>query len=159
MRSAAKWLLAAAGAGVAIWFTSEVLVPRLMTPAAFRSAPELTGLRAIINAEPGEFFGVAASRPDHAAPDPNDPVSQLFARQEAYVLALGHAWRVKAALRLARRAALIGAALIIAGAALFFSATASSRPTYVPVVTTNPAPATPPTVTATATVAPSRSPR
>lgn len=293
MRSAAKWMLAAAGAvgatlisggplvaigevhsgldiflavlglvlavggvGVAIWLTSEVLVPRLMTPATFRTAPELADLREIINAEPGEFFGgVAASRPEDTVPgtsaskgatksatalapdsatatgtataktlptqlrnlwqdvsepakqmaakrrnsvkrqedheDPGAPVNQLFARQEAlrqnavslvrqaaaekdphrreqyqvhlrrveengnrvgmyvrYVLALGHAWRIKAALQLARRATMLGAALVIAGAALFFSATASSGPTYVPVETTNPAPAASSTATA-----------
>jgi hypothetical protein len=58
-------VLAVGGVGVAIWFTSEVLVPRLMTPATFRSARELQDLRKIMNAEPGEFFaGVVASRPD-----------------------------------------------------------------------------------------------
>jgi hypothetical protein len=66
-----------------------------------------------------------------------------------YVLALGHAWRVKAVLQLARRATLADAALVIAGAALFFSASASSGPTYVPVVTTNPTPATSHTTKAT----------
>jgi hypothetical protein len=250
-------VLAVGGVGLAIWFTSEVLVPRLMTPATFRSTPELKDLRDIINAEPGEFFGgVVASRPSDAASDSSaerdaakddagpapdsatgtgpapakmlpkqlkqlwrnvseparqvtakrpwpaekqhapantsSPVSQLFERQEAlrqnaaslvrqaaaekdpnrheqyrahlrrveengervgayvrYVLALGHAWRIKAALQAARRATLIGAVLVIAGAALFFSATASSGPTYVPVVTTNPTPAASPTAKAT----------
>jgi hypothetical protein len=255
-------VLAVGGVGLAIWFTSEVLVPRLMTPATFRAARELADLREIINAEPGEFFGgvvpsrpsdtepnptaedndakndtatapsgatasgpappktlpkqlkqlwrnvsepakqVAAKKPDpvekqNTSANPDSPVNQLFARQEAlrqnaaslvrqaaaekdpqrreqyrahlrrveenggrvaksvrYVLALGHAWRIKAALQVARRATLIGAVLVIAGAALFFSATASSGPTYVPVVTTNPTPSAAPTSTATPTATP-----
>jgi hypothetical protein len=64
-----------------------------------------------------------------------------------YVLAFGHAWRFKAALQAARCATLAGAVLVIAGAALFFSATASSGPTYVPVETTSPTPAASPTAT------------
>lgn len=209
MRSAAKWMLAAAGAvgavlisggplvavgqvhgalniflavlglvfavggvGVAIWFTSDVLVPELTTPRTFRSAKELADLRQDINEEPEEFLGVAAPSRDGA---PDTPVDRLFERQQAlrqnaaslvrqasaekdpqrreqyraqlrrveengervgtyvrYVLALGHAWRIKAALQRARRATLIGAALVIAGAALFFFATASSAPAYAP---------------------------
>lgn len=142
---------------------------RWMTPATFRSARELEDLRKIINAEPGEFLGVAAPRPDGTVPDNpeerNDPVDQIFARQEAlrqnaaslvrqaaaekdpqrrelyrtqlrrveengerigtyarYVLALGHAWRIKAALQQARIATLAGAGLVVIGATLFFSA-------------------------------------
>ena len=144
MRSAAKWMLAAAGAvgaalisggplvavgqvhgvlhavlaglglvialggvGTAIWFTSKVLVPRLMTPAVLqnagrpqaapprRSVPrrsvlrrsvlrvrlpailqptrqrELVALKELVNAEPAEFFGIAAAS-----------VDGLFARQQ-----------------------------------------------------------------------------
>jgi hypothetical protein len=134
MRTAAKWMLAAAGAvgaalisggplvavgqvhgvlhaalaglglaialsgvGTAIWFTSKVLVPRLITPAVLKkagragSAPprgsglrarlpaflpptgqrELAALKELIDAEPAEFFGVAAAS-----------VDGLFARQE-----------------------------------------------------------------------------
>jgi hypothetical protein len=139
MRSAAKWMLAAAGAvgaalisggplvavgqvhgvlhavlaglglvialggvGTAIWFTSKVLVPRLMTPAVLqnagrpqaapprRSVPrrsvlrvrlpailqptrqrELVALKELVNAEPAEFFGIAAAS-----------VDALFARQQ-----------------------------------------------------------------------------
>ncbi|MBO0806176.1 MAG: hypothetical protein J2P25_24275 [Nocardiopsaceae bacterium] len=222
MRSAAKWMLAAAGAvgavlisggplvaigqvrgalditlavlglafaiggvGVAIWYTSDVLVPKLTTPRTFRSAKELADLRRDINAEPEEFLGVAAPPRDGA---PDTPLDRLFERQQAlrqnaaslvrqaaaekdphrreqyqaqlrrveesgervgtyvqYVLALGAAWRIKAALQLARRMTMAGAALVIIGAALFFIATASKGPTYVPVVTTRPTP------TATAT--------
>jgi hypothetical protein len=134
MRTAAKWMLAAAGAvgaalisggplvavgqvhgawhailaglglaialggvGVAIWFTSQVLVPHLMTPAVLKQAGqpapapprgrmpvrlpgflgptghrELARLRELVDAEPAEFFGVAAPS-----------VDGLFARQEA----------------------------------------------------------------------------
>jgi hypothetical protein len=231
MRSAAKWMLAAAGAvgatlisggplvaigqvhgalniflavlglvfavsgaGVAIWYTSNVLVPRLTTPATFRSAKELTDLRDDINREPEEFFGVAA--PERAGA-PDAPVDRLFKRQEElrqnaaslarqaaaekdparreqfrkqlrrveengervgsyvrYVLALGHAWRIKAALQQARLATLAGAGLVIVGAALFFSSTASNGPAYVPVVTTTPAPAVSPTPTTPPTARP-----
>jgi hypothetical protein len=231
MRSAAKWMLAAAGAvgatlisggplvaigqvhgalhiflavlglvfavsgvGVAIWYTSDVLMPRLTTPATFRSARELSDLREDINREPEEFFGVAAPQ---RAGRPEDPVDRLFKRQAGlrqnaaslarqaaaeknparreqfskqlrrveengervgsyvrYVLALGHAWRVKAALQQARVATLGGAGLVIVGAALFFSATASNGPTYVPVVTTTPAPTVSPIPTTSPTAKP-----
>ena len=64
------------------------------------------------------------------------------------LLPLAHAWLVEADLRRSRLWTLGGGLLVVAGAALFFSVTASSGPTYVPVMTTTPAPA------ATATPAP-----
>jgi hypothetical protein len=61
-------------------------------------------------------------------------------RYVRWLLALGHAWQVKAALERSRIATLAGGVLVIAGAVLFFSVTVSSGPTYVPVVTPTPAP-------------------
>lgn len=79
-------------------------------------------------------------------------VEESLDRVRRYVrhgLALGQAWRIKAALQRARLATLAGAGLVIVGAALFFIATGSNRPTYVPVVTTTPTatPAATPTAT------------
>ena len=172
-------IFAIGGVGVAIWFTSEVLMPQLMTPDTFRQAKELEELRDIINAESAEFMGVAAEPTDGGMAA--TPVDLLFNRQEAlrqnaaslarlakaqkgpqrreefrtqirrveengervgryvrFVLALGHAWRIKAALQRARLATLFGAGLVIIGAVLFFIATGNSGPVYVPVVTTTP---------------------
>jgi hypothetical protein len=65
--------VALGGVGISIWFTTKVLVPRLMTPAVLRSAgrPELAMLKELINAEPAEFFDIAATS-----------VDGLFARQQ-----------------------------------------------------------------------------
>ena len=52
--------LALVGVGIAIWFTGEVLAPRLTTRETLMS-PELAGLRQVIDADPGQFFGAAAS--------------------------------------------------------------------------------------------------
>lgn len=82
--------IAVGGVGTAIWFTSKVLVPRLITPAvlkrAGRAAPtsprgsglwvrlpaflqptgqrELAALKELIDEEPAEFFGIAAASVD-----------------------------------------------------------------------------------------------
>lgn len=90
-------VIALGGVGTAIWFTSKVLVPRLMTPAVLsnagrpQAAPprrsvlrvrlsailqasrqrELVALKELVNAEPAEFFGIAAAS-----------VDGLFARQQ-----------------------------------------------------------------------------
>lgn len=89
--------IALGGVGTAIWFTSKVLVPRLMTPAVLKKAGragsarprgsglrvrlpaflqptgqcELAALKELIDEEPAEFFGIAAAS-----------VDGLFARQE-----------------------------------------------------------------------------
>ena len=99
MRTAAKWMLAAAGAvgaalisggplvavgqvhglwhaflawlglvvalggvGVAIWYTSQVLVPRLTTPNTMRKADELDGLRTVIANEPRSSWASRRNR-------------------------------------------------------------------------------------------------
>jgi hypothetical protein len=90
-------LIALGGVGTAIWFTSKVLVPRLMTPAVLKEAGqpeparprgsvrrvrvpaflkptgqrELAALKELIDANPAEFFGIAATSLDG-----------LFSRQE-----------------------------------------------------------------------------
>lgn len=48
------------GVGLAIWYTSRVLVPRLVTPAAFLASAVLAPLREQIDREPAEFMGAAA---------------------------------------------------------------------------------------------------
>jgi hypothetical protein len=55
--------VALGGVGLAIWFTSKVLSPRLSTPQTLRS-PALAGLRRVIEAEPAQFLGVAATKVD-----------------------------------------------------------------------------------------------
>ena len=57
-------VIALGGVGAAIWFTSQVLVPRLTTPATIRTSPDLAGLRMQVTQEPAEFFGVAAATVD-----------------------------------------------------------------------------------------------
>jgi hypothetical protein len=53
-------VLALAGVGIAIWSASKVLAPRLTTRKAVLS-PGLAGLRQDIEAEPEQFFGLAAT--------------------------------------------------------------------------------------------------
>lgn len=53
-------VLALAGVGLAIWSTSKVLAPRLTTRKTVMSR-ELASLRQDIEAEPEQFFGVAAT--------------------------------------------------------------------------------------------------
>jgi hypothetical protein len=56
-------------------------------------------------------------------------------RYVRWVLALGHAWQVKAALERSRRMTLLGGLAVVAGAVLFFSAAGDNNPKYVPVLT------------------------
>jgi len=61
------WLglvIALGGVGVAIWYISQVLVPRLTTPNTVREADELAGLRKVIAKEPTEFMGFSAKSVD-----------------------------------------------------------------------------------------------
>ncbi|MGD0558661.1 MAG: hypothetical protein ABSA93_27245 [Streptosporangiaceae bacterium] len=165
--------VALAGVGLAIWFTSKVLSPRLTTPQILRS-PALAGLRRVIEAEPAQFFGVVATQVDalllhqevavdlarQVAAEKDSARRQVINRQlsraEAntaraapyvrWLLALAHVWRIEADLRRSRWFTLAGGLLVIAGAVLFFIAT--SGPTYVPVLTPSP------TAAPTATVKP-----
>jgi len=167
-------VVALGGVGLAIWFTSEVLSPRLTTPETLRS-PGLAGLRQVIEAEPAQFFGVVATKIDAlldhqevavdlarkvtAEKDPGrrQAIKRQLRRAEAnaaraapyvrWLLALAHVWRIEADLRRSRWFTLVGGVLVVAGAVLFFIATGG--PTYVPVlapqVTAVPSATAPPT--------------
>ena len=169
-------VVALGGVGLAIWFTSKVLSPRLTTPETLRS-PALAGLRRVIEAEPAQFFGVAATKVDalllhqevavdlarKAAAEKDPARRQAIKRQlrraevnaaraapyVRWLLALAHVWRIEADLRRSRWFTLAGGLLVVAGAVLFFAATGG--PTYVPVltpqVTAVPSAAAPPTAT------------
>ena len=143
-------VLAVIGIGLAISTTSQVLAPRLTTPATLRSRA-LKGLRRQLDAAPEQFFGVAATsvnglllhravavdlaRKLKAANGPKQrariEADLARARRNAeraapYVrqlLPLGHAWPVKKALDRSRWCTLCGGALVVAGAVLFFIAT------------------------------------
>jgi hypothetical protein len=179
--------VALGGVGLAIWFTSKVLAPRLTTPATLRS-PALIGLQRVIEAEPAQFFGVVATRVDalllhqevavdlaRKAAAENDParrqvIKRQLRRAEAnaaraapyvrWLLALAHVWQIEADLRRSRWFTLAGGVLVVAGAVLFFIATGG--PTYVPVltpqVTAVPSTNTPPTATPGTSPVPSATP-
>ena len=143
-------VLAVIGIGLAIWTTSQVLAPRLTTPATLRSRA-LKGLRRQLEAEPEQFFGVAATsvngllmhqavavdlaRKLAVAKDPQQRATieadlsrarRSADRAAPYVrqlLPLGHAWAVKTALDRSRWCTLGGGVLVVAGAVLFFIAT------------------------------------
>lgn len=177
-------LLALTGVGLAIWRTSQVLIPPLTTPETLRS-PELAGLRARIEASPADFFGLVASSVDELlrhqalavslarqyAQEQDQGKRVRMARQlqrvEAnaeraapyvrWLLATAHVWQVKAELRRARLATMAGGFLVVAGAVAFFSVTGGG-PAYVPVLTpqiTTPQITTAPTAMATAPNPPS----
>lgn len=143
-------VLALLGVGLAIWSTSRVLTPRLMTPEELRS-PALKSLRETIEKEPAQFFGVAGStvtglllhRPAVAdlalrAAKETDQAQRARllrelqraednARRAApyvrWLLVMGHAWLVKRDLDRALWCTLGGGVLVVAGAVLFFIAT------------------------------------
>jgi hypothetical protein len=176
-------VIALAGVGVAIWFTSKVLLPRLTTPDTVRNDPRLATLRTRIKDEPAQFMGAAAKSVDDLfalqdrlremmvdlagqAAREKDPgrrakiaaqVTRVQSSEEAvasyirWLIALGHAWLVRADLQRSRLWTLVGGVIVAIGAVLFFTAT-SSGPTYVPVMTPWPTPA----ATATPFPAPTR---
>lgn len=171
--------VALGGVGLAIWFTSKVLSPRLTTPQTLRS-PALAGLRRVIEAEPAQFLGVTATKVEallthqeiavdlaRKAAAERDParrqvITRHLRRAEAnaaraapyvrWLLALAHVWQIEADLRRSRWFSLAGGVLVVAGAVLFF--VAASGPTYVPVLT--PQVTAVPTDTTLPTAVPSR---
>jgi hypothetical protein len=148
-------VLAVIGIGLAVWTTSQVLAPRLTTPATLRSRP-LKGLRRQLAAEPEQFFGVAATSVEglliHQAVAVDlarklkvvtdaeqrariqadlERARRNAERAAPYVrqlLPLGHAWAVKKALDRSRWCTLGGGMLVVAGAVLFFIATGNGTP-------------------------------
>jgi hypothetical protein len=174
-------VVALGGVGLAIWFTSKVLSPRLTTPQTLRS-PAVAGLRRVIEAEPAQFFGVVATKVDAlllhqevaadlarkvvAEKDParRQVIKRQLRRTEVnaaragpyvrWLLALAHVWQIEADLRRSRWFTLAGGVLVVAGAVLFFIATGG--PTYVPVLT--PQVTAVPSATAPPTAIPGRSP-
>jgi hypothetical protein len=172
-------VVALIGVGLSIWATSAVLSPLLTTPATLRS-PALAKLRAIIEEDPAQFFGPVATKVDtlllhrevavnlaRLVDHEKDPAkraklqsklkqAERNAKRAApyvrWLLALGHVWQIKQALERSRWFTLAGGILVIAGAVLFFLATGSNGPTYVPVLTPSPTAAA--TETATPIVSP-----
>jgi hypothetical protein len=71
----------------------------------------------------------------------NSAIVEVYVR---WVLALGHAWLVRADLERSRRWTLLGGFIVAFGAVLFFSVTGSNGPTYVPVMTPAPTATTTP---------------
>ena len=176
-------VIALAGVGVGIWFTSQVLLPRLTTPHTLRTDPRLAELRKRVDDEPAQFMGVAAKSVEDLfalqdrlreivvdlagqAAREKDPGrrtkiaaqvtrvennEEVVASYVGWLIALGHAWLVRADLERSRPWTLGGGVIVAIGAVLFFTA-ASSGPTYVPVMTPSPTP----TATATPFPAPTR---
>lgn len=158
----AALLVALIGVGLAIWQTSQVLIPPLTTPATL-AEPSMRELRKIINRAPGDFFGVVAvdiddllkhraiavnlSKAIAAEQDPArrqalmSKLSQVLENAERadpyvrWLLATAHVWQIREALRRARWFTLVGGILVAVAAVAFFSATGEPGPTYVPVVT------------------------
>ncbi len=146
-------VIALAGIGWAIWFTTEALMPPVTTLASI-AEPELAGLRAQIAADPGAFgpFGnsvdqlknqctlwqaTAAQTTITLAKDHDDELkrtlTQALSDAEAnaaqaaarlrWLLDFTHAWRVRDKLRRARVHAFCGAAVTALGAVTFVAAT------------------------------------
>lgn len=150
--------LALTGVALSIWSTSRVLAPRLTTARTLTS-PRLASLREDLDISQNdvrEILGrpdrereIAASLTRQATAPGNwrrrpeleyqlRRVTDNAARAETTarrLLALGHVWQIQNDLRLSRRWTLAGGVLVAAGAVLFFIATGSSGPTYVPVLT------------------------
>lgn len=155
----AALVVALAGVGLAVWQTSEVLVPFLTTPATLKE-PALSGLRKIIDASPENYFGVAASSIDnllqHRAvamrlsrmiADEKNPgrravlesnmrrVQANIARTDPYVrwlLSLAHVWQIQAALRRARLYTFLGGVIVAVAAVAFFTVTGQQGSTSTP---------------------------
>lgn len=115
--------------------------------------PGLAGLRRRIEAEPAQFLGAVATKVDdlllhqevavdlaRKAATEKDParrrlIHRQLRRAEAnaeraapyvrWLLSLAHVWQIEADLRRSRWSALVGGLLVVAGAVLFFVATAT----------------------------------
>ncbi|MEV5725334.1 hypothetical protein AB0N50_05890 [Streptomyces pharetrae] len=143
-------LVALGGVSLAVWQVSRVLIPPVTTTATLRE-PALRGLRELIDAAPGDFFGTAATGVDDllrhravavniqrtlaAETDPDrrrllgrhlERARANVARTDPYVrwlLAMAHVWQIRAALHTARRWCLLAVLLVAAGAVGFLTVT------------------------------------
>jgi hypothetical protein len=143
-------LVAVIGIGVAIWTTSQVLIPPVTTLATLDS-PLTSELRAMIDRAPAEFFGAAATsvgdllrhriiavNTRQKLAEETDPARRRawqqylhraqrnVARTEhqvRWLLAMAHVWQIRAAMRRARIWCLLGLVLVIAGAVTLLIAT------------------------------------
>ena len=170
-------LLVLAGVGLAIWHTSQVLVPPLTTPlTVLEDDRTMAKLREQLNVNAADYFGLVADSVEELLPrqtiavrlakqraelSPGDPLraalEQEVRRVEAdaarsapyvrWVVANAHVRQIQARLCTARQWTFGGAVLVVGGAVLFFAVTGG--PTYVPVLTIQPT-ATPTSPTAPA---------
>jgi hypothetical protein len=143
-------LVAVIGIGMAIWTTSQVLIPPVTTLATLDS-PLTSELRAMIDRAPAEFFGAAATsvgdllrhriiavNTRQKLAEETDPARRRawqqylhraqrnVARTEhqvRWLLAMAHVWQIRAAMRRARIWCLLGLVLVIAGAVTLLIAT------------------------------------
>lgn len=142
-------VIAMGGVGLAVWYTSKVLSPRLITPQALRS-PALAGLCLIIEAEPEHFFGGMATTVDDllryreiavnlarsttAERDParREIIGRQLRRAQAsaeradsyvrWVLAQALVWQVRADLQRSGWYTLVAGLVVVAGMILVFVA-------------------------------------
>lgn len=143
-------LIAVFGIGMAIWTTSQVLIPPVTTLATLDS-PLTSELRAMIDKAPAEFFGAAATSTGDLLrhriiavnvrqnlAEETDPARHRAWRQYLHqaqgnvarteyqvrwLLAMAHVWQIRAAMRRARTWCLLGLVLVIIGAVTFLIAT------------------------------------
>lgn len=143
-------LVAVFGIGMAIWTTSQVLIPPVTTLATLDS-PLTSELRAMIDKAPAEFFGAAATSVGdllrhriiavnvrQKLAEETDPAKRrawqryLHRAQDnvsrteyqmRWLLAMAHVWQIRAAMRRARLWCLLGLVLVIVGAVTFLIAT------------------------------------
>jgi hypothetical protein len=146
------------------------------------TSTRLGRLTAVINQSPTYFFAELATSVDdllarrentldgiqavgeaiEAVAAPSAPLEAQLARLQSdlaridacfrSLISLAHAWLVEADLKRSRLWTLGGGLLVVVGAVLFFTVTGSSGPTYVPVITTTPAPSATLSASATASL-------
>jgi hypothetical protein len=150
LTAGAGLVVALAGVGLAIWYTSKVLEPRLTTPEDLTS-DALAGLRQEVERNAAWFFGyltttvedllsyqvIAANLARQYATETDTARRQLIeprlrqvendaARAAPYVrflIATGHVWLLSGELRRSRWYTMLGGVLVVVGAVLFFTAT------------------------------------
>ncbi|WP_327114294.1 hypothetical protein OHB12_34045 [Nocardia sp. NBC_01730] len=141
-------LAALLGVALAVWQTSEALIPPMTTPATL-TGPVIRQLREQLDAEPWYYFGSLATSVDDllrhrhiaaqiarqlasARPDERGTLERGLAVAHRnitrtdpclrWLLVTAHAWQVREKLRKARRYTLLAAVLVIAGSVVFLRA-------------------------------------